>query len=881
MPPSTRIASAFLALALAAAAQVGLSAWQGAAVHPADIDGVASVSFSPNRRNGDPVRGDMATVPEIAADLRAVRAIATRVRTYTVSQNLDAVPALAEAEGMRVTLGMWVDDHDPARTEREFATAAALARRHRSVDEVIVGNEAILRNDATPAGLAALMRRMRAATGKPVSTGETWDVWLDHPELAEAADFVTAHVLPYWEGVEAGRAVEVALGRYEQLVRAFPGKRVVVGEIGWPSGKFNRGAARANLAAQAVLVRDFAAAARARGIAYNVIEAFDQPWKTMEGDVGPHWGMLDAHREAKFPLSGPVSADPLWAGKAAAGGVLGVLLSAWFLLRRRNAAAEALAVALAGQAVGFAAARAFAVPFEEYASAGLVASWLFAVPLLLLLGGTAFDRMREMAEVLLGRRPGRLLSAPVVHPAGRTLGDATPKVSIHVPACRENPAVVIQTLEAMARLDYPAFEVLAVVNNTPEAHLVEPVRDACARLGDRFRFVHLPQVSGFKAGALNRALALTAPDAEVIAVVDADYVVEPDWLRDLAPVFADPGVGLVQAPQEHRDEREGWLKKAMNSEYAGFFDVGMVQRNEDDAIVAHGTMLMVRRHALELAGGWGERFICEDTELGLRLVEHGWTTHYTARRYGAGLLPDTLRAYRRQRDRWAYGAMRIMLAHWRHMLPGSRTLTAAQKYHFVAGWGHWVADAVAVALAVSNLGYVSFMLATGLGEPPPAVVTAATGVAAAASLAHMFALYAARVRRGAGAAALAALAGVGLQMTVARAVFRGLVLANLPFHVTAKGGRPSAGLARLAKDSAAEFLLGAGLLTGAALAFLGNHHRVLETDLFAALLAVQSVPFLVAVGMGAAECGGLALARMREARRAAPRAIPADAVPAE
>lgn len=873
--PLGRFIAPVLALAIASTTHLGVEAWRNArATDAPDVQGFASLSFAPNQRHANPEAGDAPTREQIAADLRTVRTVSGRVRTYTVSQNLDLVPELAAAEGMRVSLGIWVDGHDPARTRREFDTAAVLARTSSSVDTVFVGNEAILRNDATPTSLAAMMREFRSATGGrvTVTTGETWDIWLKHPELAEAADVIGAHILPYWENVPADRAVEVAFQRYERLRAAFPGKRIVIAEFGWPSAKFNRGAAVASPLNQATVVRAFVAEAARRGVDYNLVEAFDQPWKVNEGDVGPYWGVFDAHRAPKYALSGQVARDPLWFGKALGGAALGVAMSAWFLFRRRVGPAEALATAAVGQTVGFAAARVFSVPLEQYASLGLAASWLLSVPLLLLLGLVAFDRMREMAEVLLGHAPRRLIP-----PSGASDPDRrehAPMVSIHVPACGENPAVVIQTLESMACLDYPAFEVLAVVNNTTRPELVEPVREACARLGSRFRFIHLPKIEGFKAGALNRALAATSPEAEIVALVDADYTVEREWLRDLAPVFVDPRVGLVQAPQEHRDEAESWLKRSWNAEYAGFFDVGMVQRNEDDAIIAHGTMLMVRRSALEAVGGWGERYICEDTELGLRLVEAGWTTHYTRRRYGAGLLPDTFRAFRRQRDRWAYGAMRIMLGHWRHMLPSSRTLTSAQKYHFCVGWLHWVADAAAVALAAANLGYVSFMLATGLGEPPPAVVTVSIALAATASLAHMFALYTIRVRRGAGSALLAAVAGVALQMTVARAVFRGLVLANLPFHVTAKGGRPTAGWRQLARDLRWEAVLGAGLATAAVATAIGNTERVFEFDAFAAVLAIQAIPFLTAIGVGVAEATGVAVAERRTRRAAAARIPP-------
>ncbi len=144
-----------------------------------------------------------------------------------------------------------------------------------------------------------------------------------------------------------------------------------------------------------------------------------------------------------------------------------------------------------------------------------------------------------------------------------------------------------------------------VINNTPDPALWRPVEEHCRALGERFKFVRVENLAGYKAGALRVALAHTAPDAEIIGTIDADYVVDPDWLKDLVPLFADPRVGFVQSPQDHRDGDRSLMHAAMNAEYAGFFDIGMVQRNEFNAIVMHGTMCLIRRAAIEkrLAAG--------------------------------------------------------------------------------------------------------------------------------------------------------------------------------------------------------------------------------------------------------------------------------------
>ena len=174
----------------------------------------------------------------------------------------------------------------------------------------------------------------------PVTTGETHDVWLgltdkpqeaakkaeDATKLAAVVDFIAAHILPYWDKVAANRAVEHTIGTYNALRKKHEGKRIVIAEFGWPSAGYNHHDATPGRIEQATVLRDFISRADAYGIDYNIIEAFDQPWKTNEGSVGMYWGVFDAAREAKFAWAGPVHDLDHWkfAGLAV---LLGLLLS--------------------------------------------------------------------------------------------------------------------------------------------------------------------------------------------------------------------------------------------------------------------------------------------------------------------------------------------------------------------------------------------------------------------------------------------------------------------------------------------------------------------------------------------------------------------------
>jgi cellulose synthase/poly-beta-1,6-N-acetylglucosamine synthase-like glycosyltransferase len=379
-----------------------------------------------------------------------------------------------------------------------------------------------------------------------------------------------------------------------------------------------------------------------------------------------------------------------------------------------------------------------------------------------------------------------------------------------------------------------------------------PVEEHCRSLGERFRFVNAPRLDGYKAGALRLAMAQTSADAEIIGIIDSDYAVTPDWLSDLVPAFADPEVGLVQAPQDHRDGDRSPLHHAMNGEYAGFFDVGMVQRNETNAIIVHGTMCLIRRTALEDAGGWSSDTICEDTDLGLTILEQGWIAHYTNRRYGRGLLPDTFEAYKKQRDRWASGGFQIVKKHWRAFLPGASELTPDQKREFAFGWINWLgAESVGVLVAILNLVWVPVVAFAGIAVPDK-VLTLPIIATFAISIVHFVALYRRRVPIPLGQAAGAMIAAMAMQWTVARAVANSVIKDHLTFVRTAKGGK-GAFARRVAFPAFNEAILGGLLVLGALVVFQTNFEGVQEINLFGYVLLVQSVPFLAAVALAAFE----------------------------
>jgi exo-beta-1,3-glucanase (GH17 family)/cellulose synthase/poly-beta-1,6-N-acetylglucosamine synthase-like glycosyltransferase len=808
-----------------------------------------SVSYAPFEGTAHPDVDNIPTAEKIRSDLKKLSTMTRAIRLYSSTGGVEMVPPIAAEFGLKVTLGAWIDKNTD-RNEREIDSAINLARKNSNVIGIVVGNETVFRGEQKVEDLIELIKRVKKSVNVPVTTGEIWNIWRDYPELASNVDFVAAHVLPYWENFSSAQAVDQAVYLYQLLREKFPGKRIVIAEFGWPSAGYNRLNADPGPFEQAVVLRNFVTRAEAIGMEYNIVEGIDQPWKFFEGGVGPYWGILNAAREPKFSWTGPIVNPNYWK-LAAIALLVGVLMSLPILRLPEPTVLQALLLSAAANGVG----AWFATVFAYWDGHYFIFGSAFALTLGLMLLGPlvliAMARIEEIAAIAFGRSPRRLIvkGAPVV-PA--TIGEnlAFPKVSIHIPAYFEPPEMLKQTLDAVARLDYPNFECVVIINNTPDPAFWQPIQDHCRALGERFKFINAEKVTGFKAGALRIAMDRTAADAEIIGIIDADYVVDPDWLKDLVPLFADSRVGLVQAPQDHRDEDRSLMHYIMNGEYAGFFDIGMIQRNEENAIIVHGTMCLIRRAAMEMAGGWAGDTICEDTDLGLAIIEHGWVTHYTNHRYGRGLLPDTYEAFKKQRHRWAYGGFQIVKKHWRRFLPGASRLTRDQKREFSLGWLNWLgAESLGVLVALLNLAWVPIVAFADIAIPDR-ILTLPIIAAFLVSLGHFIVMYRLRVPVKSGQMLGAMIAAMSVQWTVSRAVAQGLITEHLPFARTSKGG-----LSRMSIEFQAfwEAVIGVLLLVGAVVLVATNTKQIREIYIFAAVLVLESLPFLSAVAIAILE----------------------------
>ena len=802
---------------------------------------IKGFAYNGFQRDQSPLKQSYPTREQLAGDLDLLARISDGLRTYGMTDMPELLDLAGERE-MNVTAGAWLDP-DVEKNEREITAVIDAARKMRHVERLMVGNEAILRGDLKPDELIVYLDRVRKAVRKPVSSAEPWHVWLRYPELAQHVDYITVHLLPYHEGVPVEAAVDYAFQRYDELVKAFPRKKIVVGEIGWPSKGPTLGAAVPSLDNEARFIREFLSNPRTARIDYFLMEAIDQPWKVeVEGWAGPYWGMYNADREQKFALEGIIERDPHWSKKAvnaAALAFLPMLLMAFFLsdwsVSGRVFLAGLIQACVSTLIVGL------NVPVDYYLTQRDLIGLGLLIGATMLTAAVLLSHGFEFGEMLFKKKWRRRFLPLPPHAA-----DQQPFVSVHLACYNEPPEMVIATIDSLAKMNYQNFEVLILDNNTRDEALWKPLEKRCAELGPRFRFFHLANWPGFKAGALNYGLKVTDPRAEVVGVVDADYVVDPEWLSGLIPHFDKADVAVVQAPQAHRDWERQPFKRMCNWEFDGFFRIGMHHRNERNALIQHGTMTLVRRLALEEVGGWSEWCICEDTELGLRLIEKGYDTRYVDHILGRGLTPSGFAAIKSQRFRWAFGAMQILKAHLPQMI-GRSNLNLAQRYHFLTGWFAWLGDALQLVFAFGSLAWTLGILLfpKAFGLPVTALALPILGfMAFKAALGPI--LYRRTMDCPWKDILGASILSVGLAHAIARGVFAGLVKKKGVFVVTPKGWHSGGALAFF-NPIREEVGMLIALLMGAITLVAQRGADNLETQLWVGILCLQCIPYVAAI----------------------------------
>jgi exo-beta-1,3-glucanase (GH17 family) len=315
--------------ALVAATIVAAWGWLGAPVQLPQVavgqaEQIDCLSYAPFRGEQNPLsEGTRVEVWQLEEDLAQLKELTNCIRTYSIDHGLDRIPEVARRHGLKVLHGLWLSSL-PDLNRRQIETTIALANTFPDVIEaVIVGNEVLLRGEMSAPDLARTIREVKAKVPMPVTYADVWEFWLRHRDVAAAVDFITIHILPYWEDhpIPVEQAARHVTRIRQQVIDAFPDKPIFLGEFGWPSaGRMREGALPSPINAARVL-SEVVALGKRENFRVNLIEAYDQPWKRkLEGTVGGHWGLFDAYeRKAKFAWGGTVSNHPNWRWQAASG----------------------------------------------------------------------------------------------------------------------------------------------------------------------------------------------------------------------------------------------------------------------------------------------------------------------------------------------------------------------------------------------------------------------------------------------------------------------------------------------------------------------------------------------------------------------------------
>src|ERR1700716_3730479 len=390
------------------------------------------VSYAPFRDAQTPLSLTTHIGPDqIAQDLAQLANVTDCVPTYSVENGVDQVPALAAEAGLKVIQGIWLGS-SRLNNLAQISTVVGLTKEYPGViTSVVVGNEVLLRGEMTTADLAATIRAVKSQIAVPVTYADVWEYWLRNREIYDAVDFVTIHILPYWEDlpVRAKYAAAHVDAIRRRMAVAFPAKEILIGETGRPSAGRMREGALPSRTNQARVVSEILALAKQENFRVNLIEAYDQPWKRqLEGTVGGYWGLIDSvQRALKYPPGEAISNYPFWKLQMGCGMALSVFVfgAAWLTLRRRpwtpravSWIAVAISATTAGILLGVAADKMF---YESYGFGGwlrwgsllaaAIASPLLCanammsgrpLPTFLELLGPRVDRARSALTMILG-----------------------------------------------------------------------------------------------------------------------------------------------------------------------------------------------------------------------------------------------------------------------------------------------------------------------------------------------------------------------------------------------------------------------------------------------------------------------------------------------
>jgi cellulose synthase/poly-beta-1,6-N-acetylglucosamine synthase-like glycosyltransferase len=271
-----------------------------------------------------------------------------------------------------------------------------------------------------------------------------------------------------------------------------------------------------------------------------------------------------------------------------------------------------------------------------------------------------------------------------------------PRVTVQLPLFNEM-YVAERLIDAVCRIEYPRdrFEVQVLDDSTDETQgIARASAERWAAAGVEVAYIHRENREGYKAGALQHGLR--SARGELVAVFDADFVPEPDFLVRTVHYFADPGVGMVQVRWGHLNRDFSALTQVQAVMLDGHFVIEHTARNRSGRFFNfNGTAGVWRRRAIDDAGGWEHDTLTEDMDLSYRAQLKGWRFLYLPEVVSPAEVPVEMNAFKTQQARWAKGSIQVA----RKLLP--RILRSEL---------HWTVKLEAFFHLTNNVAYLLMVL---------------------------------------------------------------------------------------------------------------------------------------------------------------------------
>ena len=261
--------------------------------------------YGPYRTGESPNYGIYPTINEIAADMPIIKNFCSQIRTYGDENTLFYIPREANNVGVGFYAGAWIDN--AAADSTQLTDLARIGNlNYPTTRGLVVGNEYLYRHGGDLANLTSSIAQVKnAVTNKNIKVGaaEQWHIWRDYPTLANSVDFIMVHIHPYWEGQNITNAANFVVEKYNFIKNLNPGKKIIIGETGWPTAGATFGQAVPSTNNQEIFFRDFRKLAAEQNIDYLMFDIFNEQWKIQnEGTVGGNWGILDENRNLKSSM---------------------------------------------------------------------------------------------------------------------------------------------------------------------------------------------------------------------------------------------------------------------------------------------------------------------------------------------------------------------------------------------------------------------------------------------------------------------------------------------------------------------------------------------------------------------------------------------------